>query len=157
VDLNAACRPKRTKTYWYLCTFKCPLKKTQPSCPCSRDLNWTSKGLTQLFLIKHVKNFHVYYCYTIYFHSKNDTYLTTAAVQNFFNETIVFSSSQILGLLSIYYAMHPCSLFNLLVHCLLFHSVRFILRALQSLKMLVPVHQSTQHNFQEYFISETPL
>jgi hypothetical protein len=25
--------------------FKCPLKKMQPSCPCSRDLNWTSKGL----------------------------------------------------------------------------------------------------------------
>jgi hypothetical protein len=21
-------------------------KKTQPSCPCSRDLNWTGKGLT---------------------------------------------------------------------------------------------------------------
>jgi hypothetical protein len=25
--------------------FKCPLKKTQPSCPGSRDLNWTGKGL----------------------------------------------------------------------------------------------------------------
>jgi hypothetical protein len=31
----------------YLCTFKCPLKKTQPSCPVSRDLNWTGKGLNQ--------------------------------------------------------------------------------------------------------------
>jgi hypothetical protein len=26
--------------------FKCPLKKTQPFCPGSRDLNWTGKGLT---------------------------------------------------------------------------------------------------------------
>jgi hypothetical protein len=25
--------------------FKCPLKKTQPSCSGSRDLNWTGKGL----------------------------------------------------------------------------------------------------------------
>jgi hypothetical protein len=25
--------------------FKCPLKKTQRSCPGSRDLNWTGKGL----------------------------------------------------------------------------------------------------------------
>jgi hypothetical protein len=25
--------------------FKCPVKKTQPSCPGSRDLNWTGKGL----------------------------------------------------------------------------------------------------------------
>jgi hypothetical protein len=25
--------------------FKCPLKKMQPSCPGSRDLNWTGKGL----------------------------------------------------------------------------------------------------------------
>ena len=25
--------------------FKCPLKKTQPFCPCSRVLNWTGKGL----------------------------------------------------------------------------------------------------------------
>jgi hypothetical protein len=23
-----------------------PIEKTQPSCPCSRDLNWTGKGLT---------------------------------------------------------------------------------------------------------------
>jgi hypothetical protein len=37
VDLNAACWLKRK--------FKCPLKKTQPSCPGSRDLNWTGKGL----------------------------------------------------------------------------------------------------------------
>jgi hypothetical protein len=27
VDLNAACRPKRTKTRWQVNTFKCPLKK----------------------------------------------------------------------------------------------------------------------------------
>jgi hypothetical protein len=27
LDLNAACRTKRTKTYWYLRTFKCLLKK----------------------------------------------------------------------------------------------------------------------------------
>lgn len=38
----------------------------------------------------------------IYFHSKNDKYLTAAAVQNFVNKTMVFSSSQILGLPSIY-------------------------------------------------------
>ena len=25
--------------------FNCPLKKTQPSCPGSGDLNWTGKGL----------------------------------------------------------------------------------------------------------------
>jgi hypothetical protein len=29
----------------YTGKFKCPLKKTQPSCPGSRDLNWTGKGL----------------------------------------------------------------------------------------------------------------
>ena len=26
--------------------FKCPLKKTQPFCPCSSALNWTGKGLS---------------------------------------------------------------------------------------------------------------
>jgi hypothetical protein len=45
LDLNVACRAKRTQTYWHVRKFKCPLKKTQPSCPCSRDLNWTGKGL----------------------------------------------------------------------------------------------------------------
>jgi hypothetical protein len=45
LDLNVACRAKRTQMYWHVCKFKCPLKKTQPSCPCSRDLNWTSRGL----------------------------------------------------------------------------------------------------------------
>jgi hypothetical protein len=35
VDLNAACWLKRTKA----------LKRTQPSCPGIRDLNWTGKGL----------------------------------------------------------------------------------------------------------------
>jgi hypothetical protein len=44
-DLNVACQAKHTQTYWYVRTFKCPLKKTQPSCPGSRDLSWTSKGL----------------------------------------------------------------------------------------------------------------
>jgi hypothetical protein len=44
MDLNAACQPKCTKAYWYLRTFM-PTKKTQPSCPGSRDLNWTGKGL----------------------------------------------------------------------------------------------------------------
>jgi hypothetical protein len=29
--------------------LKCPLKKTQPSCPCSRELNWTGKGLNKKF------------------------------------------------------------------------------------------------------------
>jgi hypothetical protein len=46
LDLNDACRAKRTQTYWHVRKFKCPLNKTQPSCPCSRDLNWTGKGLT---------------------------------------------------------------------------------------------------------------
>jgi hypothetical protein len=32
------------------CVFKCPLKKMQPSCPGSRDLNWTGKGLTSAVL-----------------------------------------------------------------------------------------------------------
>jgi hypothetical protein len=45
LDLNVACQAKRTQTYWHIRKFKCPLKKTQPSCPCSRDLNWTGKGL----------------------------------------------------------------------------------------------------------------
>jgi hypothetical protein len=45
LDLNAACRPKRTKTHWHVRIFKCPLKKTQPSCPGNRDLNWTGNGL----------------------------------------------------------------------------------------------------------------
>jgi hypothetical protein len=45
LDLNVACRAKRTQMYWHVHKFKCPLKKTQPSCPCSRDLNWTGKGL----------------------------------------------------------------------------------------------------------------
>jgi hypothetical protein len=48
LDLNVACRAKRTQTYWHVCKFKCPLKKTQPSCPCSTDLNWIGKGLKQL-------------------------------------------------------------------------------------------------------------
>jgi hypothetical protein len=45
LDLNVACRAKCTQTYWHVRKFKCPLKKKQPSCPCSRDLNWTGKGL----------------------------------------------------------------------------------------------------------------
>jgi hypothetical protein len=45
LDLNVACRAKRTQTYRHVRTFKFPLKETQPSCPCSRDLNWTGKGL----------------------------------------------------------------------------------------------------------------
>jgi hypothetical protein len=55
LDLNVACRAKRTQTYWHVRTFKCPLKKTQPSCPGSRDLNWTGKGLKYLKKIKHFK------------------------------------------------------------------------------------------------------
>jgi hypothetical protein len=47
LDLNVACQAKRTQTYWHVRKFKSPLKKTQPSCPCSRDLNWTRKGLRQ--------------------------------------------------------------------------------------------------------------
>ena len=30
--------------------FKCPLKKTQPFCPCSRALNWTGKWLRYIEL-----------------------------------------------------------------------------------------------------------
>jgi hypothetical protein len=48
LDLNVACWAKRTRTYWHVRQFKCPLKKTQPSSPCSRDLNWTGKGLNTL-------------------------------------------------------------------------------------------------------------
>jgi hypothetical protein len=46
LDLNVACRAKRTQMHWHIHKFKCPLKKMQPSCPCSRDLNWTGKGLS---------------------------------------------------------------------------------------------------------------
>jgi hypothetical protein len=45
LDLIVDCQAKRTQTYWYVHKFKCPLKKTQTSCPGSRDLNWTGKGL----------------------------------------------------------------------------------------------------------------
>jgi hypothetical protein len=48
LDLNVACRAKHTQTYWHVRKFKCPLKKMQPSCPCSRDLNLTGKGLTYI-------------------------------------------------------------------------------------------------------------
>jgi hypothetical protein len=48
LDLNVACRAKRTQTYWQVRKFKCPLKKSQPACPCSRDLNWTGKRLNQI-------------------------------------------------------------------------------------------------------------
>jgi hypothetical protein len=68
LDLNVACRAKRTQTYWHIRKFKCPLKKTQPSCPSSRDLNWTGKGLkswsvcgtTEIIKImpKQLKGFH---------------------------------------------------------------------------------------------------
>jgi hypothetical protein len=50
LDLNVSCQAKRTQTYWHVRKFKCPLKKTQPSCPCSRDLNWTGKGLRMIYL-----------------------------------------------------------------------------------------------------------
>jgi hypothetical protein len=48
MDLNFACQAKCTQTYWHVHKFKCPPKKTQPSCPCSRDLNWTGKGLISI-------------------------------------------------------------------------------------------------------------
>jgi hypothetical protein len=50
LDLNVACQAKRAQTYLHVRKFKCPLKKTQPSCPCSRDLNWTSKGLKLIII-----------------------------------------------------------------------------------------------------------
>jgi len=43
--------------------FKCPLKKTQPFCPCSSALNWTGKWLNlvvQIFsevVIDHINQF----------------------------------------------------------------------------------------------------
>jgi hypothetical protein len=43
LDLNVACWAKRTGTYVNL---NAHWKKKQLSCPCSRDLNWTGKGLT---------------------------------------------------------------------------------------------------------------
>jgi hypothetical protein len=45
LDLNVTCRAKRTQTYWHVRKFNAHRKKTQPSCPCSRDSNWTGKGL----------------------------------------------------------------------------------------------------------------
>jgi hypothetical protein len=48
LDLNVNCQAKRTQTYWHVRKFKCPLNKTQPSCPCSNDLNWTGKGLREM-------------------------------------------------------------------------------------------------------------
>jgi hypothetical protein len=42
LDLNVACWAKRTGMYVNLNVH---WKQTQPSCLCSRDLNWTSKGL----------------------------------------------------------------------------------------------------------------
>jgi hypothetical protein len=63
LDINVACRAKRTQTYWHVRKFKCPLKKTQPSCPCSSDLNWTGKGLnvccTTVFFPSDKKDIHV--------------------------------------------------------------------------------------------------
>jgi hypothetical protein len=45
LHLNVACRAKRTQTYWHVRKFKCPLKKTQPSYPCSTNLNWIGRRL----------------------------------------------------------------------------------------------------------------
>jgi hypothetical protein len=44
-DLNVPCQPKRSKVLLLSYTFKCPLKKTQFFCPCSKALNRSSKGL----------------------------------------------------------------------------------------------------------------
>jgi hypothetical protein len=44
-DLNDLCRPKLSKALLLSYTFKCPLKKTQSFCPCSRALNRSGKGL----------------------------------------------------------------------------------------------------------------
>jgi hypothetical protein len=45
-DLNVPRRPKRSKALLLSYTFKCPLKKTQSFCSCSRALYRSGKGLT---------------------------------------------------------------------------------------------------------------
>jgi hypothetical protein len=47
IHLNVPCRPKRSKAFLLSYTFKCPLKKTQSFCPCSRALNRSAKVLTK--------------------------------------------------------------------------------------------------------------
>src|SRR5215469_763023 len=44
-ELNSICHLLATIFVVSRLRVKCPLKKTQPSCPGSRDLNWTGKGL----------------------------------------------------------------------------------------------------------------
>jgi hypothetical protein len=44
-NLNVPCRPKRSKVLLLSYTFKCPVKKTQSFCPCSRALNRSGKGI----------------------------------------------------------------------------------------------------------------
>jgi hypothetical protein len=44
-DLSVLCWPKRSKALLLSYTFKCPLKKTQSFCPCSRALNMSGKRL----------------------------------------------------------------------------------------------------------------
>src|SRR5215472_5765517 len=46
-ELNPICHLLATIFVVSRLRVKCPLKKTQPSCPGSRDLNWTGKGLTK--------------------------------------------------------------------------------------------------------------
>src|SRR5215472_5858691 len=47
-ELNPICHLLATIFVVSRLRVKCPLKKTQPSCPGSRDLNWTGKGLKEL-------------------------------------------------------------------------------------------------------------
>jgi hypothetical protein len=44
-DSNVPCRPKRSKVLLLSYTFKCPLKRMQSFCRCSRALNRSGKGL----------------------------------------------------------------------------------------------------------------
>src|SRR5215469_6175298 len=46
-ELNPICHLLATIFVVSRLRVNCPLKKMQPSCPGSRDLNWTGKGLNQ--------------------------------------------------------------------------------------------------------------
>jgi hypothetical protein len=56
LDLNVPCRPKHSKALLVSYAFKCPSKKTQSFCPCSRALNRSGKGLNKLKLCLIIKS-----------------------------------------------------------------------------------------------------
>jgi hypothetical protein len=58
-DLNVPSRPKRSRALLLSYTFKCPLKKTQSFCPCSRALNRSGKGLKPFLDIYCLYSLHI--------------------------------------------------------------------------------------------------